>query len=110
MDRLTQIDAFVATATRGSLSAAARMEDVTPSVIGRRIDTLEARLGVKLLTRTTRRISLTQEGTAFLEDCQRIINDLANAEDAVSIGSVRAGADVAPWRHWWRDFSTPNPK
>ena len=49
-------------------------------MIGRRIDALEERLGVKLLLRTTRRITLTHEGSAFLEDCQRILAELwANA-------------------------------
>ena len=43
--------------------------------VGRRIDALEARLGVKLMVRTTRRITLTHEGSAFLEDCQRLLAD-----------------------------------
>ena len=94
MDRLKQIEAFVAVATRGSLSAAARAADVTPAIIGRRIDALEARLGVKLLLRTTRRVTVTFEGQAFLEDCQKLLNDLANAEAAVSLGGLRAGGHL----------------
>lgn len=90
MDAFKELSAFVNAATRGSLSAAARAEGVTPAIIGRRLDALEARLGVKLLQRTTRRLSLTFEGQAFLEDSQRILNDLANAEAAVSLGGVRA--------------------
>ena len=90
MDRLKQIEAFISVATRGSLSAAARLEGVTPAIIGRRIDALEARLGVKLLLRTTRRLTITFEGQAFLEDCQKALNDLANAEAAVSLGGVQA--------------------
>jgi len=90
MDTFKELSAFVNAATRGSLSAAARIEGVTPAIIGRRLDALEARLGVKLLQRTTRRLSLTFEGQAFLEDSQRILNDLANAEAAVSLGGVRA--------------------
>jgi len=89
MDQLKQIESFVSVATRGSLSAAAREAGVTPAVIGRRLDALEARLGVKLLLRTTRRITLTFEGSAFLEDCQRILNDLANAEASVSLGGIK---------------------
>ena len=65
MDRLKQIEAFVSAATRGSLSAAARVEGVTPAIIGRRLDALEARL-----------------------------NDLANAEAAVSLGSVKASGQL----------------
>ncbi|MCK9282740.1 MAG: LysR family transcriptional regulator [Rhodocyclaceae bacterium] len=94
MDKLTQIDAFVAVAQKGSLSAAARAEGVTPAMMGRRIDALEARLGVRLLLRTTRRISLTPEGSAFLEDCQRLLNALADAEAAVSLGSVQASGHL----------------
>ena len=94
MDRLTQIEAFVVTASKGSLSAAARSEGVTPAVIGRRIDALEARLGVKLLVRTTRKLSLTQEGTAFLEQCQRLLTELGNAEASVSLGGVRASGHL----------------
>jgi len=90
MDRLKQIESFVAVATKGSLTAAANAEGVAPAVIGRRIDALESRLGVKLLVRTTRKITLTHEGSAFLEDCQRLLSDLANAEASVSAGGVKA--------------------
>ena len=90
MDRLKQLEAFASVATRGSLSAAARVEGVTPAIIGRRIDGLEARLGVRLLLRTTRKLTLTFEGQAFLEDCQKLLNDLANAEAAVSLGGLKA--------------------
>lgn len=90
MDTFKQISAFVNVATRGSLSAAARIEGVTPAIIGRRLDALEGRLGVKLLIRTTRKLTLTFEGQAFLEDCQKVLNDLANAEAAVSLGGVQA--------------------
>ena len=94
MDRLKQIEAFVSAATRGSLSAAARIEGVSPAIIGRRLDALEARLGVKLLLRTTRKLTITFEGQAFLEDCQKTLNDLANAEAAVSLGGVRASGQL----------------
>lgn len=94
MDQFKQIGAFVETASRGSLSAAARAEGVTPAVIGRRLDALEARLGVRLLTRTTRKLTLTFEGQAFLEDCQRLLNDLANAEASVSLGGVKASGHL----------------
>jgi DNA-binding transcriptional LysR family regulator len=90
MDKLKQIESFASTATKGSLTAAAKAEGVAPAVIGRRIDALEERLGVKLLVRTTRRISLTHEGSAFLDDCQQILADLANAESSVSAGGVKA--------------------
>lgn len=94
MDQFKQLSAFVGAATRGSLSAAARAEKVTPAIVGRRIDALEQRLGVRLLTRTTRRLTLTFEGQAFLEDCQRVLNDLANAEASVSLGGVKASGHL----------------
>ncbi|MDK9724542.1 MAG: LysR family transcriptional regulator [Sterolibacteriaceae bacterium MAG5] len=94
MDQFKQISAFVEAATRGSLSAAARAEGVTPAIVGRRLDALEHRLGVRLLTRTTRRLTLTFEGQAFLEDCQRLLNDLANAEASVSLGGVKASGHL----------------
>jgi DNA-binding transcriptional LysR family regulator len=90
MDKLKQLESFVGVATKGSLTAAALAEGVAPAVIGRRIDALEERLGVKLLVRTTRRITLTHEGSAFLEDCQRLLVDLNNAEASVSAGGVKA--------------------
>jgi DNA-binding transcriptional LysR family regulator len=90
MDKLKQIESFVGVATKGSLTAAARAEGVAPAVIGRRVDALEERLGVKLLLRTTRRITLTHEGSAFLDDCQRLLVDLSNAESSVSAGGVKA--------------------
>jgi DNA-binding transcriptional LysR family regulator len=94
MARLKQIESFVAVSTKGSLTAAARAEGVAPAVIGRRIDALEERLGVKLLVRTTRRITLTHEGSAFLEDCQRLLADVANAEASVSAGGVKASGHL----------------
>jgi DNA-binding transcriptional LysR family regulator len=94
MDRLKQIESFASVATKGSLTAAAQAEGVAPAVIGRRIDALEERLGVKLLVRTTRRITLTHEGGAFLEDCQRLLTDMANAEASVSAGGVKASGHL----------------
>jgi len=94
MDRLKQIESFTAVSVKGSLTAAANAEGVAPAVIGRRIDALEERLGVKLMVRTTRRITLTHEGSAFLEDCQRLLADLANAEASVSAGGVKASGHL----------------
>jgi DNA-binding transcriptional LysR family regulator len=90
MDHFKQIATFVSVAQRGSLSAAARHEGVAPAMVSRRLDALEARLGVKLLQRTTRRLSLTPEGAAFVEDCQRVLNELEAAETAVSARGAEA--------------------
>lgn len=94
MDRLKAMETFVAVAARGSLAAAARAEGVAPAIVGRRLDALEARLGVKLLVRTTRRLSLTHEGSAYLEDCQRLLAELASAEASVSAGGVKASGHL----------------
>ncbi|MBL0718655.1 LysR family transcriptional regulator [Piscinibacter sp. Jin2] len=94
MDRLKQLESFVGVATKGSLTQTAAEEGVAPAVVGRRIDALEERLGVKLLVRTTRRITLTHEGSAFLEDCQRLLGELANAEASVSAGGVKASGHL----------------
>lgn len=90
MSKLKELESFVLVAQRGSLTGAALVEGVTPAIIGRRLDALEDRLGVRLLVRTTRKLTLTQEGEAFLEDCQRILTDLANAEAQLTLGSSRA--------------------
>jgi DNA-binding transcriptional LysR family regulator len=90
MSKLKELEAFVLIATKGSLTAAAAAEGVTPAIMGRRLDALEDRLDVRLVVRTTRKLTLTQEGHAFLEDCQRILADLASAESSVAMGSGRA--------------------
>jgi DNA-binding transcriptional LysR family regulator len=94
MAKFKQLESFVSVATRGSLTAAALAEGVAPAVMGRRLDALEERLGVKLLVRTTRRMALTHEGSAFLEDCQRLLADFANAEASVSAGGVKASGHL----------------
>jgi DNA-binding transcriptional LysR family regulator len=94
MDKLKALETFASVATRGSLSAAARAEGVAPAVVSRRLDALEEHLGVKLLVRTTRRIALTHEGTAFLDDCQRVLAELAAAEASVTAGGLQASGHL----------------
>ncbi len=94
MDQFKQISTFVEVTSKGSLSAAARAEGIAPAMIGRRLDALEERLGVKLLQRTTRKIALTNEGASFLEDCQRILAELEDAESAVSERSTHASGHL----------------
>jgi len=72
MDRFKELTTFVEVAQRGSLSAAAREEGITPAMVGRRIDQLEERLAVKLFKRSTRKVTLTPEGAiAFSTSCAR---------------------------------------
>ncbi len=86
MDKLTQIEAFVAAVEHGSLARAALVAHVTPAMVGRRIDALERRLGVKLLHRSTRRLALTEQGSAYLDDCRRIVGELDRAESLLAEG------------------------
>lgn len=89
MDKFKQLESFVAVATLGSLSAAARAEGIAPAMMGRRISSLEARLGIKLLLRSTRRLSLTSEGTELFEEAQRILREVNDAEARISQGSIK---------------------
>jgi DNA-binding transcriptional LysR family regulator len=90
MDRFKELTTFVEVAQRGSLSAAAREEGITPAMVGRRIDQLEERLGVKLFKRSTRKVTLTPEGTTFFDDCYRLLDDLRSAEDSLTLGAKSA--------------------
>ena len=94
MDKFKELESFVAVVTRGTLTAAALAEGVAPAIMGRRLDALEERLGVKLLLRTTRKLTLTHEGSAFLEDCQRVLSEVANMEASVSAGGVKASGHL----------------
>jgi DNA-binding transcriptional LysR family regulator len=94
MAKFKQLESFVSVATRGSLTAAALAEGVAPAVLGRRLAALEERRGVELLVRPTPRMALTHEGSAFLEECQRLLADFANAEASVSAGGVKASGHL----------------
>lgn len=94
MDKFKQLETFVTVASRGGLSSAATAMGLAPAIVGRRLDALEEHLGVKLMIRTTRRLTLTHEGAAFLEDCQRLLADLSNAESSVSAGGVKASGHL----------------
>jgi len=68
----------------GNLSAAARQLDLTPPAATKRLSQMEARLGVRLVNRTTRSVSLTDEGETYLHHATRILADIREMEDAVS--------------------------
>jgi len=77
---------FVLVARHGSLAAAARAIDLTPPAATKRLAALEGRLGVRLLNRTTRTLSLTSEGETYLQHATRILGEIQEMEDAVSQG------------------------
>ena len=84
MDRLDAMHLFIRVAELGSFSAAAQQLGVARSVVTRQIAALEAHLGVKLMARSTRRLSLTSAGTAYLEKCRVILNLVEAAETGVA--------------------------
>lgn len=83
-DRARALGLFAIVAEQGSFSAAGRLLDLSPSAVGRAIDRIEARLGVRLLLRSTRALSLTAEGHAYLQTARRILADLDDAEQQIA--------------------------
>jgi len=90
VDKLKQIEAFVLVVDKGSLARAALEKGITPVMLGRRIDALEKRLGAKLMHRTTRHLSLTEQGSVFLDHCRQILGDIDRAERVVAEGRDKA--------------------
>jgi DNA-binding transcriptional LysR family regulator len=90
MDRIEDIEVFAEVAGQGSFTAAARRLNRSPTAITRAVADLETRLGVRLLNRTTRAVSLTDAGERFLVGARRVLADLAEIEQAA------AGLGVAP--------------
>ncbi|RXZ66537.1 LysR family transcriptional regulator [Pelagerythrobacter rhizovicinus] len=83
-DRARALEMFAIVVAEGSFSAAARLLGLTPSAISRAIDRLEERLGVRLLLRSTRALTLTAEGHAYLCGARRILADLDDVEQEIA--------------------------
>ncbi|MBW2242343.1 MAG: LysR family transcriptional regulator [Deltaproteobacteria bacterium] len=94
MDKLAAMRTFVEIVDQGSLTAAARALDRAPPTVVRTLATLEETLGARLLTRTTRRMSLTEEGRAYLDRCRRILADVEEAEQAVQAGDSEPRGEI----------------
>ena len=84
MDRLGTYEMFIAVAEQGSFAGAARRLGISPPALSRGIAELEARLGVSLFHRSTRAVSLTDQGTALLPRAQRLLAELTDAERAAA--------------------------
>lgn len=84
MDKLRAMEIFVCIVEAGSLTAAASLRDTSLTSVVRSLATLEARLGTRLLNRTTRRIALTDEGREYFERCRRVLAEIGEAENALS--------------------------
>ncbi|QVW26729.1 LysR family transcriptional regulator [Pseudomonas hormoni] len=87
MDKLKSMAAFVAAAESDSFSAAAVTLGVTPQLIAKHVSNLESQLGLKLITRTTRRQSLTAVGTEYYSRCKAILSDI-DAADALALAAT----------------------
>lgn len=90
MDRLQAMTTFVAVVDSGGFASAARKLNLSPPVVTRAVAELEERLGLRLLTRTTRVVRVTDAGARFAEDCRRILADIEEAE------TVATGTHAAP--------------
>lgn len=98
---LDGIAAFARVVDSGSFSAAARRLSLSKSAISAHVQQLEKRLGIRLLNRTTRRLSLTEAGAAYYQHCARIVDEAEAAEQAASAleheprGTLRVSAPVS---------------
>jgi DNA-binding transcriptional LysR family regulator len=109
LDKLSEMRAFQAVADAGSFTAAAGALGVSQSMVSRAVVRLEERLGASLLHRSTRRLSLTDEGEIFLQACRRVLEDIGEAEqsvraDALPVGALRVSAAVL----WGQDAIVPH--
>ena len=89
-DRIVGMQVFWRAATLGSLSAAARALQLSPTMATKHLAALEQRLGVRLLQRSTRKLALTEAGQQYLEVCARLLPELEEAEAAISSQRVEA--------------------
>lgn len=89
MNRLEAMEVFTRVAETGSFTAAAQSLRIPRASATTRVQALEARLGVKLLHRTTRRVSLTGDGAVYFEECRRLLKELAALEDSLGAAAAR---------------------
>jgi DNA-binding transcriptional LysR family regulator len=84
MDRFRTMDSFVRVATAGSFSAAAKQLGISRALVSLHVTDLEKRLGVRLLNRTTRCLTLTEAGADYLEFCQRMLAEMNERESSIA--------------------------
>ncbi|MGO9818714.1 MAG: LysR family transcriptional regulator [Acidocella sp.] len=95
MERSGEMEIFARVVQEGGFSAAARSLDLTPSAVSKAIARLEERLGARLLLRTTRALSLTEEGEAYYQAALNILQAMSDAEHAAAAGAVRGRLRVS---------------
>lgn len=88
LDQVMGMRVFVRVAAVGSLAAAGRSLKLSQTMVTKHVDATEARLGVRLLHRSTRRLTLTEAGRGYLEACQRILAEIEEAEGAAAAGQA----------------------
>ena len=84
MDRLTEMEAFATVVDQGGFTDAARKLGISKSAVSKHVSALEARLGARLLNRTTRRVALTAPGTRFLERCGALVDEAKLVRSALA--------------------------
>lgn len=84
MDRLTEMEAFATVVDQGGFTDAARKMGISKSAVSKHISSLEARLGARLLNRTTRRVAPTEIGLAYYDRARRVLNDAGEADALVT--------------------------
>lgn len=84
MDRFHLMTVFVAVVDAHGFAGAARKLSISPPAVTRAINELESHLGLRLLTRTTRSVRVTESGERYVQDCRRILSELAEADESVS--------------------------
>lgn len=94
MDKLKAMQTFVRIADAGSLTAAARALDSSLPAVVRALAALEAHLGVRLFNRTTRRISLTEEGRGYLQTCRQVLAAVEDGEAALGAAAAEPGGQL----------------
>src|SRR5580698_8623008 len=85
MNRVSSMLSFVKVVEHQGFSSAARQLNLATSVVTSHVKSLEERLGVRLLNRTTRNVSLTEAGRAYYERCVQILSEIENAEEAAQM-------------------------
>jgi len=84
MDRLTEMEAFAMVVDQGGFTDAAKKMGISKSAVSKHVSALEARLGARLLNRTTRRVSPTEIGLAYYDRARRVLNDAGEADALVT--------------------------
>ena len=105
MDRLTEMEAFATVVDLGGFTDAARRMGISKTAVSKHVASLEARLGARLLTRTTRRVAVTEIGLAYYDRARRVLSDAGEADALVTamraepVGVLRVSAHADFGRH-----------